>query len=108
MTAQCTICKEAYSEPFIKDFQNDICLPCQSQIWHDEWERDVEKELLKLNAKLGTSYDFDSFCYDCWVTPGILVKGLSQSETPILYDVYLRELENQEEYKGIETQLKLL
>lgn len=108
MTAQCTICKEVYSEPFIEDFQNGICLPCQAQIWHDEWERDIEKELLKLNAKLGTHFNFDTFCNTCWVLPRVLVLGLSQSETPILYDVYLRELENKEEYYGVKSQLKLL
>lgn len=108
MTVTCNICKESYSEPFIEDFKNGICLPCQAQIWSDEWERDVENELLKLNEKLGTAYNFDGFCYECWVTPGALVVGLSQSETPILYDVYLRELENKEEYYGIKAQLKLL
>jgi hypothetical protein len=108
MKAQCTICKDEYAEPFIEDFENGICLPCQANIWNEQWNKDVEDELLKLNAKLGTSFDFDSFCYDCWVSPEKLVTGLSQSETPILYEVYLRELENKEEYYGITTQLKLL
>lgn len=108
MTTHCTICHDTYTDPFIADFQNGICLPCQAQQWHDEWERDVEKELVKLNAKLGTSYDFDAFCYECWMTPGLLVAGLSESETPILYEVYLRELENVEEYYGVKKQLRLL
>lgn len=108
MMTQCGNCKEVFAEPFIEDFENGICLPCQAQIWHDEWEKDVESELLLFNAKLNTSYDFDSFCYDCWVSPEKLVRGLSESETPILYEVYLRELENKEEYYGIKSQLKLL
>lgn len=108
MTTRCTICHESYTEPFISDFQNGICLPCHAQIWNEQWNRDVEEELLKFNAKLGTSYDFDSFCYECWMTPGFLVGGLSESETPILYEVYLRELENVEEYNGVKSQLRLL
>ena len=108
MTVQCNHCKELYTEPFIEDFQNGICLPCQAQIWADEWEVDVEKELVIVNAKLGTTYDFNSFCFDCWEAPGKLVTALSESETPILYDVYLRELDNKDEYYAITTQLKLL
>lgn len=108
MTATCTICRESYSEPFIEDFQNGICLPCQSNIWNEQWNKDMESELVKFNEKLGTSYTFDAFCYECWMTPGLLVTGLSQSETPILYDVYLRELENVEEYYGVKKQLRLL
>lgn len=104
----CTNCRDVYNEPFVSDFENGICLPCQAQIWHCEWERDVEKELVRFNEKLGTEYDFDSFCFDCWKIPEKLVPGLSESETPILYDVYLRELENKEEYYGDKTQLKLL
>lgn len=108
MNATCTICRESYSEPFIEDFENGICLPCQVNKWNEEWEKDVENELLILNAKLESDFDFNSFCYQCWMVPGFLVAGLSQSETPILYDVYLRELDNMEEYYGIKTQLKLL
>ena len=108
MIATCTICKQVYSEPFIEDFKNGTCLPCQVNEWHDQWDKDVAKELLKFNAKLGANYDFNSFCYDCWVTPGKLIPALSQSETPILYDVYLRELEDKEEYYRCKTQLKLL
>lgn len=104
----CTNCNEVFDEPFIEDFQNGICLPCQVNQWNDEWNRDVEAELVRFNAKLGTTYNFDAFCYECWMTPGLLVPGLSQSETPILYEVYLRELENVEEYYGSMKQLKLL
>lgn len=108
MTIRCAICHEVYTEPFIADFQNEICLPCQVNQWNEQWERDVECELVRLNDKLGTAYTFDSFCYECWTLPGFLVTGLSQSDTPILYDVYLRELDNQEEYYGVKTQLNLL
>lgn len=108
MTIRCIQCHDEYAEPFIEDFQNGICLPCQAQQWHDEWERDVEKELAKLNAKLGAAYDFDAFCYECWIAPGLLVGALSESETPILYEVYLRELDNMEEYYGVKNQLRLL
>lgn len=108
MKAQCTNCKEVFEEPFIADFQNGICLPCQVNESHEQWNNDVESELTRLNAKLSTTYDFDAFCYECWMTPVFLVGGLSESETPILYEVYLRELENYEEYYGVKNQLRLL
>jgi hypothetical protein len=104
----CTNCKEVFAEPFIEDFENGICLPCQVNTWNDQWNRHVEAELVKFSEKIGAVYDFDSLCFDCWKTPEKLVTGLSESETPILYDVYLRELENKEEYYGCIAQLKLL
>lgn len=108
MTTRCSHCHDEYTEPFIEDFQNGICLPCQVNIWHEQWEKDVESELKRFNEKMGTAYDFDSFCYECWMMPGLLVSGLSESQTPILYEVYLRELENVEEYYGVKKQLRLL
>lgn len=64
----------------------------------NQWEKDAEAELQLLNKQLGASYDFNTFCHDCWVCPDKIVHALSLSNTPILYEVYDREICNKQEY----------
>lgn len=95
---QCKVCKEVYEEKFVEDFENGICLPCQSQSCHEEWKKKTEAELMVISKTLNTEYDFNSFCFDCWACPEKLVPALSLSKTPILFDVYDSELSSKNEY----------
>lgn len=94
----CKVCNETYEGVFAEDFQDGICLPCQCEASMKQWDKDVEAELNIFNALLQTGYDLNSFCYDCWQCPEKIVIGLSQSKTPILFEVYKRELDNKREY----------
>lgn len=94
----CRVCNEDYKGAFVDDFQDGICFPCQVEASMKQWELDVDAELSTLNALLQTGYDFDGFCYDCWQCPEKIVQGLSQSKTPILFEVYESELSNKHKY----------
>lgn len=95
---QCKACKEVYEEKFVEDFENGICLPCQSQARHDEWEKKTEGELTLINKALNAEYDFNSFCFACWACPDKLLPALSLSKTPVLFDVYDSEVGSKQEY----------
>lgn len=95
---QCRECKEVYDEKFVEDFAHGICLPCQVEASRVEWEKKTEAELVIINKALGEEYDFNSFCFDCWVCPEKLLPALSLSKTPILFDVYDSELSHKQEY----------
>jgi len=95
---QCKECKEIYEEKFVEDFEGGICLPCQVEVSMREWEKKAEAELELINKELNTRYDFNSFCYDCWLCPEKLLPALSLSKTPIMLDVYDSEVSNKQEY----------
>jgi hypothetical protein len=95
---QCRECKEVYDKKFVEDFENGICLPCQSWARHEEWERKTGEELKVVSEILNDEYDFNSFCFDCWVCPEKLLPALSLSKTPILLDVYDSEVSSKQEY----------
>jgi hypothetical protein len=104
---QCKVCKEVYEAKFVEDFENGICLPCQSQARHEEWEKKTDGELQVVNESLNAEYDFNSFCFDCWACPEKLLPALSLSKTPILLDVYDSELSNKQEYYNDHQQQRL-
>lgn len=95
---QCRECKEVYEAKFVEDFEKGVCLPCQVEASRQEWEKKTEAELAIINAVLNAEYDFNSFCFDCWVCPEKLLPALSLSKTPILIDVYDSELSSKQEY----------
>jgi hypothetical protein len=95
---QCKVCNEQYGPKFVADFVDGICLPCQVQASHEQWEKDIETELKEVNRLLSSNYDFNSFCHDCWVCPEKIVHVLTLSSTPNLLDVYEREICNKQEY----------
>src|SRR5689334_21941166 len=95
---QCKVCREVYEEKFVEDFEHGICLPCQVEASRVEWEKKADAELRLVNEALNEEYDFNSFCFDCWVCPEKLLPALSLSKTPILLDVYDSELSSKEEY----------
>jgi len=95
---QCRKCKEIYDEKFVEDFENGICLPCQVEASRKAWEKKTERELSIINATLNAEYDFNSFCFDCWMCPEKLLPALSLSKTPIMMDIYDAELSMKEEY----------
>lgn len=101
---QCRECKEVYEEKFVEDFENGICLPCQVEASRLEWEKKTEGELSIINEALNAEYDFNSFCFDCWVRPEKLLPALSLSKTPILLDVYDTEVSSKQEYENEDSQ----
>jgi len=94
----CRKCKEVYESRFVEDFVEGVCLPCQVEASRREWEMAVDGELELINEALNADYDFNSFCFDCWASPGKLLPALSLSKTPIMLDVYDTELSMKQEY----------
>lgn len=101
---KCKQCNEVYAVQFHDDFVKGICLPCQVQARHDKWWTKVCKEILRYNHCKHTSYDFNSFCYDCSICK-IKVGDLNDYDE--LKKICKREYEIWTEYLKRNQQLEL-